>query len=660
MVRPGPDTSRGRPDSATFEHCSGYAYGDTWIEGFSQTRMHGTGITDYGAIALMPAIGWSEAKKAQAGYHARFSHTTERASPGYYTVVLDDTKIQVELTASERVALHRYTFPAGSDATVIVDAAHTIPGVSIADIHVALDPEAREVHGSARAQGGYSNRFGGVTVYFVARFARPFAKSGAWESGAWASFDATSDATVTVSVGISFVDEAHARANLDAESASFDQARAAAEVAWEAALGRVLVEGQSDRDKKIFYTALYHTLLMPTLASDVDGSYRGIDGKIAKTDARYFTDFSLWDTYRTLHPLLALVFPEAQRDMLTSLLAMGRAHGTIPRWPLGTGESGGMLGDSAAIVFADSLLKGVSPVDYAAAYDLLRKSANGARDSIQEYVTRGFVPIEADSKSATLTLEYAHDDAALAAMADALGHPDDAATYRARAQAYNNLYDPGSGFMTGRHADGSFPSMTPTALQEWFAEGDAWQYTFAVPHDPEGLARLMGGRDVMLGRLEQLMTHSACRPPIVGLPQPYYWQGNEPDILAPWLFAALDDTARGARYLRWVLATQYGDGPDGLPGNDDSGTMSAWYVFAAAGVFPRPGSDLYYVGSPIFTKTTMHLPGGDLTIEAPETSARHRYVGASEWHGTALSRPRLTHAELARGGVLRLSMRDAP
>jgi predicted alpha-1,2-mannosidase len=661
MVRPGPDTSKGQGPGTPFAHCSGYAYEDTTIEGFSHTRLHGTGISDYGAVALMPTTGWADAKQTQAGYRARFSHASEKATPGYYAVTLDDTKIRVELTAADRVAVHRYTFPTGADATVVVDAAHTIPGVTIGASAVTLDAAAREVYGSAHVNGQYSAGFGGVTVYFVARFGRAFAKSGSWPSGAWASFDASTDPTVEASVGISFVDVAHARANLDAETGAFDRVRADAEAAWEAALGRVIVEGSSDKDKKILYTALYHALLMPTLASDADGTYRGIDGQIAKTSGgRYYTDFSLWDTYRTLHPLLTLLYPDAQRDMLGSLLAMGRARGAIPRWPLGTGETGGMVGDSAAIVFADSMLKGVAPVDYAGAYDLLVASANSGRDGIGEYVTRGYIPVEAGGKSASKTLEYAYDDDALASMADALGHPSDAATLRARAQAYTHLYDDGSRFVTGRRADGSFPSMSPLAWQDWFAEGDAWQYTFFAPHDPEGLAKTLGGNDVLLTRLEQFITHAACQPAIVGLPQPYYWHGNEVDLLAPWLFAAFDDRARTARYVRWVLASQYGDGPDGLAGNDDAGTLSAWYIFAATGLFPRAGSDVYFVGSPIFARATLKLPGGDLVIDAPGAGPRTRFVNALTWQGVPRERLRLSHGELARGGTLHLTMHDAP
>ena len=667
MARPGPDTSSGSTPLSS-SHCSGYAHDDVWIEGFSQMRMSGTGIVDYGQVGLMPTIGMSDEKHVQSKYRQRFSHATEKASPGYYAVTLDDTKIQVELTATDHVAVHRYTFPAGSDANVIVDAAHVISAkdqqVLASSVHV--DDGAHEIAGLSRLSGGYSGRFGGVPVYFVARFARAFKASGTWASGAWASFDTSAGATVEVAVGLSFVDEAHARANLDAEIQPFDKARADAEAAWEKALARIELVARDDRDVKIFYTALYHALLMPTLATDVDGSYRGIDAQVhAASGFRYYTDFSLWDTYRTLHPFLTLVYPDVQRDLVQSLLEMARAYGSFPRWPLGIGETGGMLGDSAAVVLADSLLKGIAPVDYAAAYDFLKKSANttmaeGGRGNLDEYKQNGYIAIESAGASASKTLEYALDDAALANMADALGHPDDAQALRARAKNYAKLWDPDTGFLVGRHADGTFPAQTPLGWQDWYAEGDAWQYTFLVPHDPEGLAQVMGGKDAMLAKLEQLFTHSACKPPIQSLPWPYYWAGNEPDIFAPWMFAALDDVARTAKYTRWVAASQYGDGPDGLPGNDDAGALSAWYLFAASGFYPQAGSDVYLLGSPIFPKITMHLPTGDLVIDAPDASAVARYPTKITLAGAPLDRPRVTHGQIGHGGTLAFTMSADP
>lgn len=664
MVRPGPDTSNGH-DATEFSHCSGYSHGDAYIEGFSHARMHGTGIADYGGVALMPTLGMTDAKQTQAGYHQRFSHATESARPGYYAVTLGDTGVRVELSATARVAAHRYTFPVGSDATVIVDAAHVLANTKPDKSVVHLDAAARTISGLSHVIGSYSARLGGIPIYFAAKFDRPFAKSGAWATGAWASFDASADGVVEASVAISFVDEDHAKQNLAAEAAPFDAVLAGATADWEAALGRVRLEGRSEKDFRIFYTALYHALLMPTLATDTDGSYRGADGKVHVAQGfRFFTDFSLWDTYRTLHPLLDLLYPDLARDMLTSLVDMGRMLGGMPLWPVVGGDAHGMLGDSAAVVFADALAKGVPNVDYAAAYEVLRKSATvdspAGRGGLEPYTQGGYVPIESAGASASKTLEYALDDAALAGMASALGHADDAAMLTARAGAWKNLWDGAQGFVLGRHADGSFPPAIPASFSDYYSEGDAWQYTFLVPHDSAGLAQTMGGKDAMLAKLEQLFTHSACKAPAIGLPQPYYWAGNEPSLFAAWHFAVLGDSARTAKYTRWALATQYGDGPDGLPGNDDSGTMSAWYIFASLGFYPVAGSTTYVLGSPLFTRATLHLPGGDLVVDAPASTPRARYVGGVTLAGAPLSGFTVAHGDLVRGKTLGFAMRETP
>jgi predicted alpha-1,2-mannosidase len=674
LARPGPDTSNGDSD-LDFAHCSGYSQGDKFISGFSQTRMQGTGLPDYGAVALMPVIGMTPDKTSQRVYRSRFSHATEQAHAGYYAVKLDDTQIGVEITASEHVGFHRFTFPAGSDATVLLDVGHTIPSVKIGDGSVTIDPAAKEISGFSHFMGAMSSRFGGMDVHYVARFNRSFSKSGVWkagalapdgtttaaggDTGAWASFDTTNTA-VEVAIGISFVDVAHARANLDAEIATFDAARKATEDAWESMLGKIALEGRSDRDMKIFYTALYHALLMPTLATDTDGSYRGLDKAIHHADGfRYFTDFSLWDTYRTLHPFLSLVVPDIERELLQSLVEMGKASGKIPRWPLGIGETGTMVGDSAAVVFGEGIVKGIQPVDYAGAYDLLRRAATEGREYISDYATKGYVPIETAGASAAITIEYSADDLGLASLADRLGHADDASVLRARSKSWKNLFDPTLHFLAGRHADGTFAPYSPIAHHDWYAEGDAWQYTFELPFEGDDLAPLMGGRDVMLGRLEQLFTRSACNPVLTTLPQPYYWAGNEVDLGAAWIFAAMDDWTRAARWTRWALSARYGDGFDGIPGNDDAGTMSAWYMFAASGFYPIAGTDTYLLGSPIFDKVTMHLPGGDLVIAAPGTSPRVLDVASASLNGTKLTRPRIAHADIAKGASLTFTLTPA-
>lgn len=677
MARPGPDTT-GPGGAPSFSHCVGYAYEDELVYGFSQTRLHGIGIVEAGAIALFPTrAGMTADKTTGKGRRTKFSHTNEQASPGYYRVKLD-TDVVVELTATDRVAWHRYTFPAEADATVLLDVGHALPDVKIVDGSVTVDVAKKEVTGFAHYSAGYSGRFGGVPMYFVARFDRAFEKSGVWKAGTlvegetsrtggdvgmWMQFDATKGDKVTAAIGLSFVSIEGARKNLDAEAKTldFDAARAATESAWEDKLSRMKLEARSARDLKIAYTALYHTLLMPTLATDVDGQYRGLDKKEHTADGyRYYTDFSLWDTYRTLHPWLVLMYPEYQRDFLRSMTAMAKENGAPPKWPLGIGETQGMVGDSAAVVFGDSVAKGLRDFDMKGAYDVLKKTAMGplphdGRDDVARYVERGWLAIEDGNDSGSKTLEYAFDDWALAQLADAIGEKTDAEMFRKRGGNWKNLWD--GEFLLARHEDGSFPrDDDKTAWQDYWAEGTTWHYTWFVPQDMPGLAEVMGGKQKLLQRLDDYFAMSSCQPKTRLAPKPYYWHSNEPVLFVPWAYAELDEPARGAKWIRWALANEYGDGPDGLPGNDDGGTMSAWYLFSALGLFPRVASTDYLVGTPIFPKSTLKLAGGELQILAKDTSAVSWVPTQTTWKGTKLARPRLEHAEAIKGGTLEISL----
>jgi len=685
LARPGPDTGLPGGLALGFAHCSGYNFEDSVVLGFSQTRMHGTGIVDYGAVSFMPTLGFSADKALPKGAMQGFDKASETASPGRYALTLNDG-IGVELTATARVGLHRFRFPAGQPAAVLLDLGRTLPDVEVVDATLELGPDASTVRGFMHVAGGYSKRSGGVKIYFAAAFSRPPSGHGAWQDGQvvadatqrqgqaiGAYFEFAGDDPVVLGVGLSFVDAEHAAQNLAAEAPDldFDAAQTAAEAAWEAELARVELHGRSERDFEIFYTALYHALLMPTLASDVDGSYRGLDQQVHSADFNYYTDLSLWDTFRTEHPLLTLLYPEYQVDFLRSLARMARDGGYMPRWPLGTGYTGGMLGESATIVFADSYAKGLTiPADEAElAYAAMRNTALApvppgspypGRSGVLDYIELGYVPLEAGGSSVSWTLESAYDDFALAGLAAALGKPDDAAMFGARASNYRNTYDPVSGLMIARHKDGSFVAdVDPLAWQDFYAEGNAMQYLWYAPHDLEGLADLMGGREVLLGRLRELFTLSEQEPPSIQ-PQSYYWHGNEPDLHAAFIFSALAEPAETARWSRWIADHRYADNPAGLAGNDDAGTLSAWYVLTATGLFPIAGSDTYLVGSPRFTRATLHLADGDLVIDAPAASADAIYVDALRLDGAPHDAPRLRHDQLADGGLLQFDMSEQP
>lgn len=689
MIRPGPDTVDARGVATGFTHCSGYHADDAYVSGVSHVRLHGIGINDGSVVAFMPTLGFREATASPAGIRSRFDQARERASVGGYSIVLDDERfsgreIQLDVTAARRAAVSRVIFPERGDgdpvdAAIVIDLGHAQTGVAITDGAVTILPDARELEGHVRFAGGYSSRFGGMEVHFVMRFSRAFAEWGTWapneegeggtldptatrlegtRGGAYVRFDVSSEREVRVGVGISLLDGARARMNLDEEASDLDlvRLRGGLEAAWEALLSRVEVEARSERELRIFYTALYHAYFMPTLATDADGHYRGLDGEEHEADGfTYYTDFSLWDTYRTLHPLVALLDPAIQRDFSRSLVAMGEARGTFPRWPLGTGETGGMLGDPAVIVLADSWLRGVRDFDLAAAYRVALESADhdasGGRGAMRGYLERGYVPIEESGGSVSRTLEYAYADHAVAVLAEALGEEADAARFRARAGNYRNVYDPAQGLFVGRHEGGAFEPVREDRWDDVYAEGNARQYLWLAPHDPDGLAALLGGRERALERLGAFFeaSYAERRTPA---PPSFYWQGNEPDLHAPYLFARWGEPREGARAIAWARGVHYGLGPKGLPGNDDSGTMSAWYVFSALGFFPIAATPEFVLGTPLFTHARIHLAGGrTLVVEAPDASDWVIDPRVVRFDGEALGST-IEHERLAGGGTL--------
>lgn len=690
MIRPGPDTTNAMGAAPGFTHCSGYHADDEFVSGFSHVRMHGIGINDQTVVAFMPSIGFGPALASRDGLRSHFDPSRERATVSSYATVLDDARfagreITVELTAARRAAVSRVRFPEGTrdmpvDASIVFDLSHAQPDVDVTAGAIRVLPEAREVEGEVTFRGGYSGRFGGMTVYFVARFNRPFASFGTWappatgasegtlteggtertapDGGAYLRFDVASDREVRVAVAISYLDIARARANLDAEAADVDFIRLAGnlERTWEDLLSQVELEGRSERDFRIFYTALYHAFFMPTLATEADGHYRGIDGLEHVADGfTYYTDFSLWDTYRTMHTLVALLAPDVQRDFVRSLIAMGQQRGTYPRWPLGTGETGGMLGDPAVIVIADSYLRGITDFDLRAAYEVALASADadppGGRGNMESYLRLGYVSADTGGSSASETLEFAYADDAVGVLASALGETEAAARFTSRGRNYRNIYDEAQGFFVGRREDGSFVTVDPDRWQDVYAEGNAWQYLWLAPHDVEGLAETLGGTSAALARLDTFFEESYRERRGAGPPR-WYWQGNEPDIHAPYLFALWGDRARTARAASWARAVHFGLGPRGLPGNDDSGTMSAWYVFSALGFFPIAGTEDFVLGSPLFTRATLHLPGGDLVIDAPNASDQAIYPTRVTLDRVAIEGATVPHARLAGGGTL--------
>lgn len=681
LVKVGPDTS-GEFGTVGFQHFSGYFAEDDTVETFSHMHLHGAGASDYGLIGVMPTAAFDPARTRAEDYASRFDKATEVQTPGRYAVTLARDDIAVELTATPRAAHHRYTFAAGTAApAVVIDLSRALEGGAITGASIELDPDAATVTGELHSEGRLSDSYGGHPLFFAARTRRPWVDGQQWDDGAALVF--APGEPVELQIGLSLVSPAGALANLDAELPAwdFDATAAATADRWRALLSTVLVEGGTARDRRLLYTALYHCFLMPTVTSDVDGGFR-YAGAVDRIGAGAFvSDLSLWDTYRTLHPLYDLIAPDSGADSARSLIAMNAAGLGFPRWPIASGESGTMLGASADVVLADARIKlgEIAGVDWDAAYAALLAAATdpdmaddarGGRRPSTDYIALGYVP-ESVGRSVSTNLEYAVDDFALARMAAALGRdPAEVAMLDERAHSYRQLYDPMHETFRPRRADGSFVldgDYDPLDFGDEFAEANALQMMWAPLHDAAGLAELLGGDEVAVARLESLFADAAidlaANPLEVLLanaaPRPYYWHGNEPDIHAAYLFAQMGRDDLTQRWLRWITDELYGDTPRGLAGNDDSGALSSWLVWTALGIYPVAGSDRYFVGLPMFPRITVATAAGPLVIEAEGAGPDGLGVSAVSIDGEPLAAPVLTHDQLA-GATLRFEIASEP
>jgi predicted alpha-1,2-mannosidase len=489
-------------------------------------------------------------------------------------------------------------------------------------------------------------------------------------SGAWLVFP-EGTTTVKMALAVSYVDPDGARANLDAEHPDFDAAARLAdtEAAWRAELGRVRVRGGTDAERVTFHTALYHALFMPTRFTDIDGRYRGLDGEVHTAEFDYLTDLSLWDTFRTLHSLWNLAWPDHQRSVLTSLVQMVEDGGSLPRWPLAHGYTSGMVGTPAQQLFAESAQKGLTGWDEDAAFEVASfVSFNGqphaSRDGLASYLDLGYVSRQASGTSASLTLEYVWSDHAMQQWA--LHRSDDvaAASFAELADNWKNQWNPDAGFFLGRNADGSFPEFEPGDEEGWtsdFVEGNAWHYRYGVPFDVAGQIELQAGGDRAAWLADYATYWDNVRDePDDALPDTYYWHGNEPVMHYAFLGSLADAPDLTADAARWVLANRYGPEADGLDGNDDSGTLSSWFALAAMGAFPIAGTDVYALSSPLFERVEIDTDWGELVIRAPGTSDVARYVAAARLGEAPLTSASFTHDEWVTAGELVFEMSATP
>ncbi len=683
MVKVGPDTT-GDFGEVRFVHTSGHWADDRTILCFSHTHLHGIGVPEGGAVALMPTTAYDPARPRVVDYAA--TRIEEQASPGAYRVRLAEPDILVELTATARAAHHRYTFPdATSAATIVLDLARLIIEGEVLTAHLELVDE-RMLRGSMHVQGSLSPP-GGYVVFFVLAADAPFALEASGDDGVVAALPLTGtvvraalhfgarDASTPVQlrVGLSLVDPDGAARNLITELPDVDHDRAAtaARAAWATQLNGVRLFGGTVDDQVQFASALYRNFLMPTILSDVDGRFVGPDGAVYVADGfTMLTDLSLWDTYRSTQPLYGLLARDSARDVGRSLLTFTQRAGFVPVWPMATGDADVMIGAPGEVTIADALARGVLTVDdvapawpvlRAAALDLQTEPPAGrqGREDVVLYDTLGYVPTTRRA-SVSSTLEYQVADVALATIATALDDADAAARLRQRATGWRLLFDPATGFLRGRDEAGAFRMLDepfdPTSFGDDYVEASAWQSLFPLDDIP-GIEAVYGGRAGALAKLEELLTFTeadwATRDPegsLFGIsPLPYHWQGNEPSLHVSALPFELGDRALGQRFVDWIKATQYHAGVSGVPGNDDGGATSAWLVLAMLGLHPVAGSDAWVLGTPHFPRVEIDVDGGVLVITRDGAVDDGAVV---TFDGEPVGGPRLSHARLIAGGTL--------
>ena len=670
MVQLSPDTDTQCALRECYGHAAGYRHDDPTIEGFSHTHFSGAGHSDLGDLLVMPVSGddvpMDPGTPDKPGYRSPFRHATEVTRPGYYAVTLDRPGVRAELTAATRAGVHRYSFPADKAAHLVIDlrsSLYNYPG-KILWSGLRLRPDGT-LTGFRETRGWAPGR----KFFFAMRFSAPLVAHALVNREADIAYkgfqgpgrgsDAVAerlgralmarldfgklDRPLEVKVAISGVDEAGAIANLDSEPGNFDAIRNRTNAAWTQALGAIELEGPAPM-RRMVATALYHSLLAPSIWSDSDGRYRGPDDQVHRAQGFTFrSTFSLWDTFRAEHPLLTLIQPEkVNAEIIQSLIASreNSPDGILPVWQFHGRETWTMIGYHAVPVIADAYMKGIRGYDADAALDAMVASARYAPyGGLGEYMKRGYVPIDREPEAASKTVEYAYDDWAIAHMAAAMGRRDIVTEFTKRAGNWRNSFDTKTGFLRARKADGSWREpFDPTAINYGsdYTEGNAWQYSWFVPHDQAGLFQTMGGDAAVVAKLDRMFDYDNSKldyshaEDIAGLIGQYI-HGNEPSHHVAYLYSYAGQPWRTQERLKQIVDSQYKPTPDGLSGNDDLGQMSAWLAFTAIGFYPvTPGTNQYVIGRPFLRRTVLNLPNGKrFVITAEGLSDANRYVGSA-------------------------------
>ena len=678
------------PDNgiSNWDWCSGYHYSDSIVTGFSHLHLSGTGIGDLADILFMPInkkvdLTAKATSRDFLPYKSKYSHANEKTIPGYYQVFLEDPKINVELTSTQRTAFHKYTFAKNDKQSVVIDLGFAINWDKA--LKTALKIEDDYTISGYRFSTGWAKN---QKVFFVAKFSKPISETtliadkkvveGKMAEGENTSlqlfFNSDNNPELLVKVALSSVSVANAKDNLDTGDFNFQSIKSQAETIWNTALDKIVVETPVDSLKTIFYTALYHSQLAPVTYSDKNGQFRREDDKIitAKNYTAYST-LSLWDTFRAENPLLTLVAPDKVSDLVNSMLAYYETKKILPVWTLYANETNTMTGYHSIPVIADAYLKGIKGFDAEKAYEAMKTTMMQDERGLNFYKKYGYIPYNLLDESVTITLEYAYDDWCVAQMAKALGKNDDYNFFLKRSKAYQYLFDPKTGFMRGKSEDGKSwnepfdPKHSNHREHTDYTEGNAWQHSWFVPQNVEAFIKLHGSDEVFASRLEQLFTTSSeitgsnVSADISGLIGQYA-HGNEPSHHIAYMFNHANQPWRTQYWVRHILDTQYNTTPNGLSGNEDCGQMSAWYVFSSMGLYPmNPASGEYEIGSPIFEKSTINLPGKKtFVIEAENVSDKNFYIQSATLNGVPFNQTAITHQQIVKGGVLHFIMGSEP
>lgn len=665
-----------------WDRIAGYFYPDSTIAGFSHTHLSGTGAGDLYDISFMPVVEpeLRTDSTSELGLYSLFSHENEKVEAGYYQVLLSTYNINVELTATPRCGIQRYTFPENKEkGTIYLNLKKKMNWDATIDSHVEI-VDSVTIRGYRFSDGWARNQ----RVYFQTRFSHPYQsvvldtismKQNDVRTGkgviARFSFDTKIKKQVLVTTAISGVSMEGAAKNLlkEAPKDDFDIYKQMAQSTWEEELNRITVSGRTEDEKTIFYTALYHSMLAPTLYSDVDGRYFGPDRKVHQTEGWVnYSTFSLWDTYRTSHPLFTYTQPKRVNDMAHSLVAFYEQNGRLPVWNMFASETDMMIGYHSVPVIADAYLKGLTDIDSKKALEACVTTANlDEYRGIGLYRKMGYVPYNLEEESLSKTLEYAFDDYCIALMAQEMGENEIAKTFFKRSENYRNIYNPSTSFMQPRDAKGEF--ITPFDAKEYtkhITESNAWQYFWYVPQDIEGLISLVGGQKQFAAKLDSMFTYHPSEDeelPIFSTGMiGQYAQGNEPSHHVAYLYNNVNQPWKTQKYVSEIMQKLYLNKPGGICGNDDCGQTSAWYVMSAMGFYPVcPVGGKYEIGTPLFPELSLHLQNGKkVTILAPDVSEKNIYVKAVKVNGKPYSKSYITHSLIMSGVTIEFQMSDSP